>query len=235
MTTNLTIGIPRWLDKIFAWPLLFYRQLKYGYPFRKIPLGDSFFAIVDPHDFYWLNKSHWSPRKNRGGVYAVRLVNDPDKNIKIYSMHRVIMNPPRDLLVDHRNCDSLDNRRANLRLATHAQNSYNKQKTKAKTSSRFIGVSLDKSRGLWAPRISYQGKKIYLGRFTNEIEAARAYDEAAKQYHGEFAKLNFSEEIERSPKRLNLRLANWLGARLNFTEVATSPERGRRTRLNFNE
>jgi len=192
MSAKLTITIPEWLDRIFTWPVIEYRKHKHGFPFRKIPLGDSFFAIIDPDDFYWLNKSHWSPRKNRGGVYAVRFVNDPDKDIKISSMHRVIMNPPRGLLVDHKNLNSLDNRRANLRLATHAQNAYNRGKTKAKTSSRFVGVCFHKSSKKWGAYIKYGPKMTWLGTFDNEIDAALAYDEAARKHHGEFARTNFS-------------------------------------------
>jgi hypothetical protein len=102
------------------------------------------------------------------------------------------MNPPPGLLVDHRNCNSLDNRRANLRLATHQENMRNRRKRK-NTSSRFIGVTFDKQRGKWLARIIYQGKRIFLGRFDTEIEAARAYDAAVKKYHIEFARLNFPE------------------------------------------
>ena len=61
----------------------------------------------------------------------------------------------------------------------------------------------------------------------------RSKTAGAIKYRGEFAKLNFPKEIERSPKRLNLRLANWLGARLNFPEDVSRPERSRRARLNF--
>jgi hypothetical protein len=105
------------------------------------------------------------------------------------------MDAPADRLVDHRNNDGLDNRRDNLRLATRSQNMYNKLKTKSKTSSRFIGVSFDKSRRKWEARIYYQGRKIWLGRFDSEIDAALAYDEAARKYHGEFARLNFPQGI----------------------------------------
>jgi dipeptidase D len=104
------------------------------------------------------------------------------------------MNAPRGLLVDHKNNDTLDNRRANLRLATRRENSCNKRKQN-NTFSRFIGVSFSKRRGKWCASISNSGKKIWLGYFVSEVEAARAYDDAAKRYHGEFARLNFCEEV----------------------------------------
>lgn len=102
------------------------------------------------------------------------------------------MTPPAGLLVDHKNGDALDNRRDNLRLATYAQNAYNKKKTRTKTSSRFIGVCFSKKTGKWTAYLRFQGKRIWLGQFDNEIDAAKAHDRAAIKYHGEFARLNLA-------------------------------------------
>jgi hypothetical protein len=193
MKVNLTISIPVWLDRLFACPLLLYRLWKYGFPFRRIPLGDGLFTILEPQDYYLAGNFHWVAKKNRQCIYVYRFINSPGRKTKMVLLHRMIMNSAGRLLVDHKNGDTLDNRRANLRLATRAQNAWNTRRDKSKTSSQFIGVTFDKNRGLWAPRIRYQGKRIYLGRFKNEIDAARAYDEAARKYHGEFALLNFSD------------------------------------------
>jgi hypothetical protein len=193
MKVNLTIGIPKWLDRICAWPVLLYRKYKYGWPFRRIYLGEGLFTIVDPDVYYWLNQFHWSPRRNSNCVYAVRFLNEPGKKTKILSMHREIMNPEKGLLVDHRNGLTLDNRRENLRIATHSQNQFNKTKTSLKTSSRYVGVYREKHSRLWASKIGREGKSIWLGRFKSEIDAARAYDEAAKKYHKDFAHLNFND------------------------------------------
>jgi len=227
MKVNLTIWIPKWLDKICAWPVIACRKHKYGYSFRKIYLTEGEWTILDTEDYYRFNNFKWFVSGKKRKFYAIRSVKIGPDEIKTVRLHREIMKPPRGLLVDHRNNNTLDNRKANLRLATHLQNACNRRKTKSKTSSRFRGVHLMKRSGRWGAHIMYRRKSMWLGSFTNEIDAAKAYDEAAKKYHGEFAKLNFSEEIERSPKRLNLRLANWLGARLNFSEPVARPETSR--------
>jgi hypothetical protein len=109
------------------------------------------------------------------------------------------MRPRKGRVVDHRNNDGLDNRRANLRPATQSQNMINRPK-KPNTASKYRGVRWDKSRNLWYSEIHfrYKGRRIrkFLGRFKNEIDAAKAYDEAAKKYHGEFARLNFPSEAK---------------------------------------
>jgi hypothetical protein len=192
--STITIKVPNWLDMVLALPVIIYRRWKYGFIFRRIFLGEGFYAIVDLSDYYLLNKFRWSAKRDRNWVYAVRFVNDPASRGKTISLHRFLLNPPPHLLVDHRNGITLDNRRVTLRLATRLQNVQNKGKTQAKTSSKYIGVCLEKRTGCWDVRIRPQGKRIWIGRFVNEIEAARAYDEAAKKYHGEFARLNFPED-----------------------------------------
>ncbi|MGA2171760.1 MAG: AP2 domain-containing protein [Sedimentisphaerales bacterium] len=189
----IQVKVPNWLDTIFAWPVMVYRLWKYGYAYRRIYLGEGRFTIVEPRDFYWLNYFHWTLDGKGKNIYAVRNFIPAVGKIRTARMHREIMNFPEGLLVDHRNLNSLDNRRANLRLATKAQNMQNRGKRK-NTASRFIGVTLDKSAGKWNVRIKSDGKKIYLGRFDNEIDAARAYDEAARKYHKDFARLNFPQE-----------------------------------------
>jgi hypothetical protein len=174
-----------------------YRRHKYGYSYRKIPLGEGKFTIVDPQDFYRFNIFNWCPKEDGPNIYAVRLAGDPIKRVKVISLHREIMNHPVRRLVDHKNCDGLDNRRANLRIATKSQNVCNRRK-RTNTSSRFIGVYFRKCRGLWAACIWYRKKRVWLGYFESEIEAAKAYDRSALKYRKEFARLNFPDPCHRS-------------------------------------
>ncbi len=104
-------------------------------------------------------------------------------------MHRLITNAPYGLLVDHINGDCLDNRKANLRLATNAQNNYNKRPLNS--FSKYKGVFFIRKEKRWTATIGLNHKKIYLGNFKDEIKAAKAYDTAAKKYYGQFAYLNF--------------------------------------------
>jgi hypothetical protein len=242
---NINVKVPVWLDKIFAFPILFYRMRKFGYPYRRIYLDEGLWTIVDPQDYYRYGCFKWClDATHKGKFYAVRGARVGFEETKKVRLSREIMQAPKGILVDHHNGDSLDNRRDNLRLATRCQNNQNKKmmRNKKSTSSQFIGVYRDNNRGSWAYQLRANGKVVATGRFPTEIEAARARDLAAIKFHGEFAKLNFPKEIERSdvllqdgvpeggPRRLNLRsaakslsgrLANWLGARLNFPEAAT--------------
>ena len=190
MSAKLTITIPVCLDVLFIWPILLYRLLKYGYTYRRIYLGEGKWVILDQQDYYRLRIFKWIVYGNGTNLYAIRhQLIEPNKTKTVY-MHREIMNPPPDLVVDHRNCDGLDNRKQNLRFATHAQNTRNRRKKK-NGSSQFLGVYFNKEKSTWDSQLMHNGKKIWVGRFDNEIDAAKAYDETARKYHGEFARLNF--------------------------------------------
>ena len=154
---------------------------------RQIPLGDGFYAYVDAADYEWL--SQWTWRLRCG--YAVRL---EKKTKKVIYMHREIMQPPKGMIVDHKSRNKLDNTRENLRNATHAENARNNGKRHGGFSSRFLGVSRCKQSGKWQACIWVEGGNLWLGLFTDEVEAARAYDRAAVEHFGEFARLNFPEE-----------------------------------------
>jgi len=119
--------------------------------------------------------------------YAVRA----DGNTKT-SMHREIMNAPKGLDVDHIDGNGLNNRKSNLRLCTHAENVHNSRPMR-NGSSKYKGVCWHKTYKKWYSSIGKTGKRFYLGRFDNEIDAALAYDKKAKELFGEFAYLNFAK------------------------------------------
>jgi hypothetical protein len=156
---------------------------------RRIKLTWGKYAIVDAEDYESLNRYRWCAIQTGRNWYAKTL----DRNGIILSMHRVITNAPKGLFVDHINHNSLDNRRSNLRLCTHAQNQQN-TKPRSGGTSKYKGVHWEKARNKFRARITYNRKGIHLGMFDSEIDAAKAYDKKARELFGQFAYLNFPEE-----------------------------------------
>ncbi len=151
---------------------------------KRIPLGEGFYAYVDAADYEWLSRWDW----HLHGGYAVR----SEKGKRVY-MHRQIMQPPKGMVVDHTNGNKADNTRDNLDICTQQENTHNRSKRNG-ASSRFRGVNYNRRSRRWTVRITFKGKRLFLGYFTDEEEAARAYDRKAVELFGESAKLNFPEE-----------------------------------------
>lgn len=152
---------------------------------KKIPLTKGYEAIVDDGDYEELSKYKWTAAEESHNVYAYRRADG--KSVK---MHTVLVGVP-GLEVDHVNRNGLDNRRCNLRACTHGENMRNaaKKMWRGKASSQFKGVRWAKGR--WQARIVVDKKESHLGRFSSEIAAAVAYDQAARVRFGKFARLNF--------------------------------------------
>ena len=102
-------------------------------------------------------------------------------------LHRLIMNCPKGMTIDHINHDKLDNRKSNLRICTQSENSQNIGKKKTNTSG-YKGVSLDKNTGKWRASIMKNRKSYVIGNYNTPEEAHAAYCKTAKELHGEFAK-----------------------------------------------
>jgi hypothetical protein len=106
-----------------------------------------------------------------------------------------LLGPKKGEEVDHINRDTLDNRRKNLRVGTKPQNLWN-QKIRSTNTSGFKGVDWKQweNSGAWCARLSHNSKRVHIGYFKTAEEAARAYDQKAKELFGEFARLNFPEK-----------------------------------------
>lgn len=157
----------------------------------KVPLTQGLFAVVSECDAERVLSRTWHAITGAGKPsYAGSSTGV--RGTAPHLLHRFIMEPPKGLVVDHINGDGLDNRRENLRFASHRQNIRNQrvQATGRKTS-RFKGVSADPGRTMpWRAEIKQNGVRLKLGGFATEEGAAKAYDAAAKVLHGRFAKTN---------------------------------------------
>ncbi|MEK6879410.1 MAG: AP2 domain-containing protein [Nanoarchaeota archaeon] len=159
--------------------------------------GIGKFILVDDENFDWLNQWSWF-LVGRNLDYVCRRThigsakNGTRKSVGFY-IHRLIMDAPKDLQVDHRNRNKLDNRRKNLRFCNNSQNHQNQGISKKNTSG-YKGVNYIKSKWRvkrWRAQIRVNGKNLTIASFNTKEEAALAYNQAAQKYFGEYARLNF--------------------------------------------
>lgn len=162
-------------------------------PMKEICLTQGHRVLIDDVDYTSLSRFRWRAQKDWSTWYAVRSECVGGMK-KAMLMHRVILGlgygDPQ--LTDHVDGNGLNNTRANLRIATHAENSHNYKRPRTNRSG-FKGVSWSKAHRKWRAQIKVNGKDIHLGYFRSPVEAARAYDVAALKYHGEFARTNERE------------------------------------------
>jgi len=156
---------------------------------KEIQLTNGKVTKVDDHLFDELNKYKWRANKMNGQYYVVRWDKSTGKGRAVL-MHRVILGvTDRNVQVDHKDLDPLNNQLYNIRRATHKENSRNRGITKRSTCG-YKGVFWEKRANKWRAQLGIDDKKIHLGLFHDIKDAARAYNAAALIHHGEFARLN---------------------------------------------
>lgn len=175
---------------------------------KRIPLSRGMVTFIDDADYEELNKYKWYAAPSGAGAkgknpyrkyfYAGRNFRlSPNKRTTIF-IHRILLNAQPGQVCDHINGNTLDNRRENLRIVTTSQNAMNSDRPSSRRVSKYRGVSpsASKKRSWTAQtmqRLNGKTNRYHLGTFKTEVEAAKAYDEKAKELFGEFARLNFKK------------------------------------------
>lgn len=161
---------------------------------KELQLSDGNIALVDDADYALVSRYRWHTTRTHGrGRRIARLYARYHDNANhcFILLHRLVLNAPPGVMVDHINGDGLDCRRSNLRFCTRSQNGQNSRGRRVSSASGFKGVSWHKQVKRWRAEIQAEGHCKHLGCFDEPKDAARAYDRAALKYFGDFARLNF--------------------------------------------
>jgi hypothetical protein len=157
----------------------------------RFPINNSTTILIDKEDLNLLTKYKWHVG-GIGYIYSAKWDYSKGwrnrKNMSI-ALHRLLIKAKKGEVVDHINGDIHDNRKSNLRICTQQQNAINKKRQKNNTSG-YVGVSWSKILNKWEAYICPNYKKINLGFFENKSEAALKYNEAARKYYKNFARVN---------------------------------------------
>lgn len=155
-----------------------------------IALTQGKIALIDRRDYPEIGRHRWSAAHRDLNWYASRSIRNSEGELHAIYMHRAIMQTPVGVEIDHVNGDGLHNTRDNLRVCTHGNNTCNTG-LRADNSSGFKGVYRVKKTGRFAACVRLNGRNLYQGGYATAEEAARAYDAAAREHFGKFARLNF--------------------------------------------
>lgn len=153
-----------------------------------ISLTKGYEAMIDVEDLELVGAYNWYAHVHKRIVYARRTSYIGRKATRVY-MHRAIMGSQGVMVIDHIDCNGLNNRRCNLRFATQSQNLQN-QRTRLVNKSGIKGVSWDRNTSKWRAQISAQGKKISIGYFESKELAQSAYSEASKSMHKDYSRVS---------------------------------------------
>lgn len=156
--------------------------------------GAGLWAVIDEADLPLVSPYRWYAHKTRWATYA-KAVFWADGRTKSIYMHRLILDAPKGLKVDHHDHDGLHNRRSNLRLASTSQNNANFRVEGRSRGSRYKGVYWYAPTRRWTAHIGIGGRSYNLGYFPTAEDGARAYDAAAVRLFGEFACPNFPPDV----------------------------------------
>lgn len=152
-----------------------------------IPLTKGYSAIVSLARYEELSRYKWCALVLKSGhVYAARRSSKLEGN-KFVLMHRQILNAKDDELVDHRDCNTLNNHDSNLRLANKSQNGHNRKCIDRRSTTGFRGVTYSKRKKKYVAQIMFQNKGVFVGHFDSAEEAADARQQKAVELLGEFA------------------------------------------------
>lgn len=159
---------------------------------KLIPLSQGQYAIVDDKDFEKISRYKWSARLGHSGYYAEKRKEKGKEHIMLAEYVLGITSTTK-IFIDHKDGNTLNNQKLNLRICTCSQNAMNQRKQNRKTTSKYKGVHWHKRERKWVAHIGYEKKNIWIGYFKTENEAGEAYNKAALKYFGEFARLNIIE------------------------------------------
>lgn len=165
---------------------------------KEIQLTQGYVALVDDDDYEFLSQYKWHLDRHPHNLYAKRnsLASEGLGRRMRFPMHRIIMKvTDKNIVIDHKDGNGLNNQKSNLRICSHPQNMMNRKPNKNGVS-RYKGVYYDKDAKRWRAGVALNNRTYSVGRFKTEIEAAMAYNKKALELYGEFAQIN---KIESPP------------------------------------